>query len=233
MADTPTETPPAEETVEETAEETTEAVEEEVEEVDESVKLYVGNLSYTTNDARLREEFGKYGELTDVFLPSDRITGRPRGFGFVTFSTKASAEDAIENLNAKELDGRVINVNHPRPRGETGGGRGGGGRGSGGRNNDADKDDTKLYVGNLSFDTTLESVRVLFEEHGVVSDCFLPTNRETGKPRGFGFVTMSKSDAEKAVEEVNGHELDGRTLRVNEARGRYDSGYGGRGRRRY
>lgn len=207
--ETPTETP-------EETEETTLAAEDDVEEEgEEEVKLYVGNLQYATNEDRLREEFGKYGEITDVFLPSDRITGRPRGFGFVTFSTRDAAEEAIKNLDKKELDGRVIMVNHPRPRGETGGG------------SRREKEDMKLYVGNLSFDTTSESLKELFEQYGTVSDCFLPTNRETGKPRGFGFVTMPTKEANAAIDAVNGYELDGRTLRVNEARGRYEGGGGG------
>jgi len=218
MADASTETPP-----EEKPTETTTEVEADTElPKEDEVKLYVGNLAYATSRAHLNEEFGKYGEITDVFLPTDRMSGRPRGFGFVTFSTKASAEEAIANLNGKELDGRVITVNYPKPRGES----------SAGRVNH-DKEEIKLYVGNLSFDTSKESLQKLFEQHGTVTDCFLPENRDTGKPRGFGFVTMPTKDAEKAIEAVNGFEFDGRTLRVNEARGRYDGGYGGgrRGRR--
>lgn len=222
MADAPTE---PQDNHEETTEEPT--TQEPVESQEEGVKLYVGNLHYATNEDRLREEFGQFGEIQDIFLPVDRISSRPRGFGFVTFATSAAAEEAIQNMDKKELDGRVIMVNHPRPRGDTGGG-GGGGRG--GR---SENQDTKLYVGNLSFDTTKDSVQKLFETYGSVSDCFLPTNRDTGKPRGFGFVTMPYGDAMKAIDAVNGYELDGRTLRVNEARGKYDSGYGGgrRGRR--
>ena len=74
-----------------------------------------------------------------------------------------------------------------------------------------------MYVGNLSFETTEESVRGMFEQYGVVSDCFLPTDRDSGRVRGFAFVTMPSKEAEKACNTVNGMELDGRTLRVNEA----------------
>jgi uncharacterized membrane protein YgcG len=87
----------------------------------------------------------------------------------------------------------------------------------------------KLYVGNLSFETTEESVRQLFEQWGTVTDCFLPTDRETGKMRGFCFVTMPASVAEDACNKANGYELDGRPLRVNEAQPKGSSGGGDRG----
>lgn len=74
-----------------------------------------------------------------------------------------------------------------------------------------------LYVGNLSFEMTEESVRGMFEQYGVVSDCFLLTDRDSGRVRGFAFVTMPSNEAERACNTVNGMEMDGRTLRVNEA----------------
>jgi RNA recognition motif. (a.k.a. RRM, RBD, or RNP domain) len=87
----------------------------------------------------------------------------------------------------------------------------------------------KLYVGNLSFETTEDSVRQLFEQWGTVTDCFLPTDRETGKMRGFCFVTMPAAVAEEACNKSNGCELDGRPLRVNEAQPKGSSGGGGQG----
>jgi len=226
MADASTETP--KDTPSETATETTPAVtavEESTEKVEEGVKLYVGNLSYSTDESRLREEFGRFGPIADVFLPLDKFSSRPRGFGFVSFETREAAEEAISKMDGTELDGRVIKVNEPRPRGESGGGRGGG-RGGYGSSNNSEKEEIKIYVGNLSFDTVSDSVRELFEQHGTVTDCFMPMDRGTNRPRGFGFVTMPTKDAEKAINEVNGTELDGRTLRVNEARDRGDYGGG-------
>lgn len=89
----------------------------------------------------------------------------------------------------------------------------------------------KLYVGNLSFETTEDSVRQLFEQWGTVTDCFLPTDRDTGKMRGFCFVTMPANVAEEACNKANGYELDGRPLRVNEAQPKGSSGGGGGGDR--
>jgi len=89
---------------------------------------------------------------------------------------------------------------------------------------------TRLYVGNLSFNTSTETVRAAFEEFGTVSDVHLVSDRETGRPRGFGFVTMgSPEEAKKAIEGMDGQMLDGRPLRVNEAEERPARGGGGGG----
>ena len=88
---------------------------------------------------------------------------------------------------------------------------------------------TKLYVGNLPFTATDESVRVLFSKHGTVEKISLVTDRDTGRPRGFGFVEMSNADASRAMQALNGTEFDGRTLKVNEAQDRERSGGGNRG----
>ena len=76
---------------------------------------------------------------------------------------------------------------------------------------------TKLYVGNLSFDTTEDSLRALFAEYGAVESAKLVSDRDTGRPRGFGFVEMSSADASSAMQALNGKDFEGRTLRVNEA----------------
>lgn len=76
---------------------------------------------------------------------------------------------------------------------------------------------TKLYVGNLSFYTTLDTIEDLFSEFGTVHDCYLPEDRERGGSRGFAFVTMENEDAGRAIDETDGYELDGRIIRVNEA----------------
>lgn len=87
----------------------------------------------------------------------------------------------------------------------------------------------KIYVGNLPFSATEDQVRALFAEHGTVESIALPSDRETGRPRGFGFVEMSQSDASRAIQAVNGKELDGRALRVNEAQDKPRGGGGGGG----
>jgi RNA recognition motif-containing protein len=98
------------------------------------MKLYVGNLSYETNEAELRELFTPFGEPDSAKVITDRDTGRSKGFGFVEFSDNAQATAAMNALNGKEVNGRALTVNEARPRNESSGNRGGGGGGSrGGR----------------------------------------------------------------------------------------------------
>ena len=86
----------------------------------------------------------------------------------------------------------------------------------------------KIYVGNLSFSTTEDKLRQLFEEHGEVASATLVMDRETGRPRGFGFVEMNDAaQAQNAINALNGQNVDGRDLTVNEARPREDRAGGG------
>jgi len=115
-----------------------------------SVKIYVGNLPFSTTDNELRDLFGQFGEVESARIVTDRETGRSRGFAFVEMSAREGGDQAIERLNGREVGGRSIVVNEARPREERpprsgfgGGGRGGfegggdrggfGGGGGGGR----------------------------------------------------------------------------------------------------
>ncbi len=99
------------------------------------MKLYVGNLSFNTTEDTLQATFGAHGDVQEVAVITDRETGRPRGFAFITMDDDG-AKAAIEALNGTDLEGRTINVNEARPRENRGGGGGGyrgGGGGGGGR----------------------------------------------------------------------------------------------------
>ncbi len=88
----------------------------------------------------------------------------------------------------------------------------------------------KLYVGNLSFNTSNQDLSDLFAQIGTVETATVVEDRDTGRSRGFGFVEMaSKEDGERAIEELNGKEVDGRELKVNEAKPRENRGFGGGG----
>jgi RNA recognition motif-containing protein len=89
---------------------------------------------------------------------------------------------------------------------------------------------TKLYVGNLPFTATEDAVRNFFAAHGSVEKVALITDRDTGQPRGFGFVEMSNADASRAMQALNGKDFEGRALKVNEAQDKQRSGGGGRSR---
>lgn len=94
-----------------------------------STKLFVGNLSFKTTENDLQDAFAAHGTVLETNLMMDRMTGRPRGFGFVTMSTPEEAQKAIEAMHGAQLDGRPLTVNIARPREERppGGGGGGGG----------------------------------------------------------------------------------------------------------
>jgi len=100
--------------------------------------IFVGNLSFNTNEDELRQIFEGYGQVDRVSIMTDRDTGRSRGFGFVEMASNEDGEKAITALNGSQVGGRTINVNEARPKTERGGGGGGGfgGGGGGGRGRD-------------------------------------------------------------------------------------------------
>ncbi len=98
------------------------------------MKLYVGNLSFDTNNSDLEQVFGEYGTVESANVVEDRDTGRSRGFGFVEMSSKEEGENAIEQLNGTEMNGRNLTVNEAKPRENSGGGGNRGGYGGGGGN---------------------------------------------------------------------------------------------------
>ena len=105
-----------------------------------STKLFVGNLSFNTTENDLQDAFAAHGTVVEANLMMDRMTGRPRGFGFITMGSPEEAQKAIQAMNGAQLDGRALTVNIARPReerpaggggGERRGGYGGGGGGGG------------------------------------------------------------------------------------------------------
>ena len=94
-----------------------------------STKLYVGNLSFNTTEQELTEMFGQIGTVQSASVIEDRETGRSRGFGFVEMASDAEGQNAIAQLDGKEIDGRSLKVNEAKPRENN---NGGGGRGNGG-----------------------------------------------------------------------------------------------------
>ena len=96
------------------------------------MKIYVGNLSYDMTEDELRQEFATYGEVSSVNILNDKVSGQPRGFGFVEMASKSEGEAAITGLNGKTLKERTLVVNEARPRSDNRGGGSYGDRRSGG-----------------------------------------------------------------------------------------------------
>jgi RNA recognition motif-containing protein len=93
------------------------------------MKLYVGNLSYSTTQEALESAFAEHGRVDEVAIVMDRETDRPRGFAFVTMNNEDEARAAIDGVHGREIDGRTVTVNEARPKAERSGGRSGGGGG--------------------------------------------------------------------------------------------------------
>lgn len=145
----------------------------------------------------------------------DKITGRSRGFGFVTMSTVEEVEAAVQQFNGYTLEGRMLRVNSgpPPPKDEFASK----GFRTGGSFNAANR----VYVGNLSWGVDNLALETLFSEQGKVMEAKVVYDRETGRSRGFGFVTYSTAEeVNNAIASLNGVDLDGRSIRVTPAEAR-------------
>lgn len=173
---------------------------------------------------RLSQEFADCGEVISARVQLDRNTGKSRGFGYVTFATTEAADAAITLNGTKEIDGRMLNLDkstdigpNKEKRAQAFG--------------DVRSSPSKvLFVGNLSWNTVEDTLWDAFSEYGEVSSVRLPTDRETGKPKGYGYIEFSVVDsAQKAINAMNGKELDGRPIRLDFSQPR-DANGAGRGR---
>jgi RNA recognition motif-containing protein len=181
-------------------------------------KLFVAGLPDSITEDVLRQLFeATGGTVSEISLPKDRATGRPRGFGFVTLSSSDEAQAARDSLDGSIQAGKSISVRpfqaEPPKRDSMGAGpsRAPGGGGAPGA------PDRTLYVGNLPYDVTQQEIETLIAgtNAGPVARVHLPTDPE-GRKRGFGFVTMGTADgARGAIEALRGADLRGRRLVVN------------------
>lgn len=205
--------------------------------VDESAptgNLFVGNISWNVDEEWLTREFEEFGELTGVRIITDRESGRSKGFGYVEFKDPQHAKKALETKNGAELDGREIRLDFSTPRTNNDGGD------RQQRSNDRARNfgDTTnppastLFVGNISFEADENTITEYFQEHGTIKAVRLPTDRETGAPKGFGYVEMdSVEEAQAAFAALQGADIAGRPIRLDYAQARTDDGSGGRGGR--
>ncbi|KAI5008155.1 hypothetical protein ZWY2020_009203 [Hordeum vulgare] len=187
-------------------------------EYSEDLKVFVGNLPFTVDSAQLAGLFEQAGSVEMVEVVYDRMTGRSRGFGFVTMGSVEEVAAAVEQFNGYTFQGRPLRVNSgpPPPRDEfaprtpraMGGGGGGGSFDSA----------NKLYVGNLSWGVDNSTLENLFSEQGKVLDAKVIYDRDSGRSRGFGFVTYGSADeVNNAISNLDGVDLDGRQIRVTVA----------------
>ncbi|KAL5998617.1 RNA-binding protein cp29b, chloroplastic [Asimina triloba] len=186
------------------------------------LKLFVGNLPFSVNSAQLAELFVQAGAVEKVEVIYDKQTGRSRGFGFVTMSTVQEVEAAAQQFNGYELEGRPLRVNSgpPPPRRDFGQFQSGGSSGqfqSGGSSGPS-FGANRLYVGNLSWGVDDFALESLFGEQGKVLEAKVVYDRESGRSRGFGFVTYSTAEeVDSAISSLDGVDLKGRPIRVTVA----------------
>jgi nucleolin len=186
--------------------------------------LFVGQLSWNVDNDWLSSEFADAGEVVSARVQMDRQSGRSRGFGYVEFATAAAAHTALENFQGKEIDGRPIKLDLSTPRQANPVAR------AKQFGDVASAPSSTLFVGNISWNTTEDMLWEHFAQYGGVSSVRIPTDRESGKPKGFAYVEYSDIDsAKKGYEGGVGSEIDGRSIRLDYSQPRDSSGGGGGG----
>ncbi|EPS68161.1 hypothetical protein M569_06611, partial [Genlisea aurea] len=180
----------------------------------EAGRLYVGNLPFSITSAQLSEIFSEAGGVVSVEIVYDRVTDRSRGFGFVTMSSVDEAKEAIRLFDQSQIGGRTAKVNFPEvPRG-------------GERevlrskiragNQGFIDSPHKIYAGNLSWSLRSQGLGEAFADQPGFLSAKVIFDRESGRSRGFGFVTFSSSqEANSALNTMNGTEIEGRPLKLD------------------
>ncbi|XP_022771695.1 heterogeneous nuclear ribonucleoprotein 1-like isoform X2 [Durio zibethinus] len=178
----------------------------------ENGKLFIGGISWDTNEESLKEYFSSFGEVVEAVIMKDRTTGRARGFGFVVFADPAIAERVIKEKH--NIDGRMVEAKKAVPRddqnimsrstsnihGSPGPGR-----------------TRKIFVGGLASTVTESDFKKYFDQFGNITDVVVMYDHNTQRPRGFGFITY---DSEEVVDKVllkDFHELNGKMVEVKRA----------------
>lgn len=192
---------------------------------DASSTLFVGQLSWNVDDDWLATEFADAGEVVSARVQMDRQSGRSRGFGYVEFATAEQAKAALDTLQGKEIDGRAVKLDISTPRQANPVARA---KQFGDVPSPAS---TTLFIGNISWNTTEDMLWEHFGQFGEVSSVRIPTDRESGKPKGFAYVEFGDLEsAGKGHKGSTGAEIDGRFIRVDYSQPRDSSGGGGGGR---
>uniref|UniRef100_A0A803NE10 RRM domain-containing protein n=1 Tax=Chenopodium quinoa TaxID=63459 RepID=A0A803NE10_CHEQI len=175
-------------------------------------KLFIGGISWDTDESRLKEYFGQYGEVVEAVIMRDRITGRARGFGFIVFADPAVAERVV--MDKHMIDGRTVEAKKAVPRDD---------QQILSRNNNMIQGSPgpgrtkKIFVGGLASTVTESDFRKYFDQFGIITDVVVMYDHNTQRPRGFGFITYDSEDAVDRVLHRTFHELNGKMVEVKRA----------------
>ncbi|KAJ6817050.1 heterogeneous nuclear ribonucleoprotein 1-like [Iris pallida] len=179
-------------------------------------KLFIGGISWETSEERLSEYFGKYGQVLSAVIMKDKMTDKPRGFGFVAFADPSVLDAVLQDKHT--IDGRTVEAKRAMSREEQQNSRSANSnvRSSGG----GDSGNTrtkKIFVGGLPPTITEEGLSQYFQTYGNVTDVVVMYDQTTQRPRGFGFISFDTEDAVDQVLHKTFHELDGKLVEVKRA----------------
>ncbi|XP_060209660.1 heterogeneous nuclear ribonucleoprotein 1-like [Lycium barbarum] len=179
-------------------------------------KLFVGGISWDTNEERLKEYFSSYGEVVEAVIMKDRTTGRARGFGFVVFADPAAAERVVKEKH--NIDGRMVEAKRAVPRDD---------QSTTSRSSNSIHGSPspgpgpartrKIFVGGLASTVTEADFKSYFEQFGTITDAVVMYDHNTQRPRGFGFITYDSEDAVDRVLLKSFHELNDKMVEVKRA----------------
>ncbi|KAL2530841.1 RNA-binding (RRM/RBD/RNP motif) family protein [Forsythia ovata] len=190
-------------------------------------KLFIGGISWETNEEKLKEYFQGYGEVLQTVVMRDKISGKPRGFGFVVFADPNILDRILQERHV--IDGRTVEAKRALSREEqqvSKGGNSNTSRNFGGVGNTRTK---KIFVGGLPPTLSEEGFRHYFEAYGTVTDVVIMYDQQTNRPRGFGFISFDSEDAVDRVLHKTFHDLNGKQVEVKRALPK-DANPGGSGR---
>nr|XP_043629048.1 heterogeneous nuclear ribonucleoprotein 1-like [Erigeron canadensis] len=175
-------------------------------------KLFIGGISWDTNEERLHEYFSIFGEVLEAVIMKDHTTGRARGFGFIVFADPAVAERVIKEKH--NIDGRMVEAKKAVPRDD---------QSTISRNSSSIQGSPgpirtrKIFVGGLASTVTEGDFKTYFEQFGTITDVVVMYDHNTQRPRGFGFITYDSEDAVDKVLLKTFHELNGKMVEVKRA----------------
>lgn len=169
---------------------------------DQGRKLFVGGVNHKTDEKTLREYFSQFGEIVDVVVMKDSHTGKPRGFGFITFKDISSV-DATQNARPHTLDGKEVDTKRAMPREES--------------CPEVHAAVKKIFVGALKKDVTNDDLNEYFSTFGTIVEASVVTTKGTNEHRGFGFVTFDDTDAVDKVILARPHSIKEHKVDVRKA----------------
>lgn len=172
-------------------------------EEEQSRKLFVGGISYETTDESMRQYFNKYGVITDCVVIKDSDTGKSKGFGFVTYETEEEADQCM-NERPHNLNNRTIDVKRAVSREES-------------MKPGAHVQVKKIFIGGVREDVDNQELKAYFGQFGKIMEFEVPVDRDSGKPRGFAFITFEDFDTVDKLVAKRHHEICGRRCEVKKA----------------